>query len=505
MGPQNSKNDDGDVSTDVLDYRTGKGPSEPSCSSSIPCKPEPVPDEPQFSPSRPPLATTSPATTIRSRPVCRGSWDEESADSGFTASICSDNDLTNIRIMSCKKQNVVARPVSTRGRCGSFPASCSAREETNQESMVTTAANDDSASDSSYAVANPPHPSSNLFQLIARFAFNSIGFPISFFVRFITLPMWFLYHSFMFYIDPFRKFRAGKMVILWISPRVWGIFWERVSPSLYRWLKDRISIWKIGLRCGWGILWLIYVFISLLVLLVSSLVISGFMMKYISEKPIQKTEILNFDYTKESPIAYVPLISCPSVGAGNDWDNIADNRRTSERVIPSKRKVQVMLSLLVPESEYNKNLGVFQVRIDSLSFNGKIIASSSMPLMLRFRSGLIRQMLSVLKLAHLVSGHISEAQTLNVKMEDFIERDEPTACLKVTLEQRASVQAGSGIPELYGAHLVLDSKPPFLKWITWRWKKTVFIWITTMTFMMELLVALVCCRPMIIPMKRQRG
>ncbi|KAI9120897.1 hypothetical protein K1719_007930 [Acacia pycnantha] len=95
-------------------------------------------------------------------------------------------------------------------------------------------------------------------------------------------------------------------------------------------------------------------------------------------------------------------------------------------------------------------------------------------------------MMSFLKTTTLVPGHISETQNLNIKMKDFIEWDEPTSCLKLTLEQQANVQPGSGIPEL---HLVLELQPPFLKWIfTWLWKKTVYVWTTKMAFMAKLLI-----------------
>lgn len=144
-----------------------------------------------------------------------------------------------------------------------------------------------------------------------------------------------------------------------------------------------------------------------------------------------------------------------------------------------------------------------KVGVDFLSVDGKTISSSSIPYMLRFRSGPIRQILFILKIAPLMTGYSTETQTLNVKMKDFIEQHEPTSCVKVTLERRAEVQPGSGIPELYDAHLVLESKLTFFKRITWHWKKTVFLWITMMAFMIESLFLLVCCRSKIIPIKRQ--
>lgn len=322
MGPRDSNSDDGEIFSDGLDNHTGDGSSEPSRLPSPPRNPEH---------SQSPSGNLSPATTIRSRPVRRGSWDKEPTDSSFTSSISSTSDLTKIK--------------------------------NNEESTITAASNDDPAGDSVRSVVNIGDPSSSLFRSATGLAIKTIGFQINLFIRFITFPAWFLFHSLMFYFDPFRKLRAGKMVISWIS----GVFCGRVSP-LYIWLKERTIIWKAALRCAWGFLWLIYVCCILLCLMISSLVISGFILKYLSEEPITKREVLNFDYTKLSPEAYVPIISCS--GAGNDWENNmeADKKRMSERVIPTQRKLKAMISLMVPESEYNKNLGVFQVYFDSILY-----------------------------------------------------------------------------------------------------------------------------------------
>lgn len=117
-------------------------------------------------------------------------------------------------------------------------------------------------------------------------------------------------------------------------------------------------------RFGWGFLLSIYVCCILIGLLVSSFVFSGFLMKCFVEKPIQMKEVLNFDYTKLSPVAYVPIISCDGVVDGKDSENnvqVGKLMMMGERVIPPKHQVQVTVSLRVPESGYNRNLGVFQV------------------------------------------------------------------------------------------------------------------------------------------------
>lgn len=79
-------------------------------------------------------------------------------------------------------------------------------------------------------------------------------------------------------------------------------------------------------------------------------------------------QVLNFDYTKQSPVAFVPVMSCDGVGGAHDSEKgIAVREWMGRRVIPANQKVQVTVSLVVPESEYNTNLGIFQVLMTYLS------------------------------------------------------------------------------------------------------------------------------------------
>lgn len=145
-----------------------------------------------------------------------------------------------------------------------------------------------------------------------------------------------------------------------------------------------------------------------------------------------------------------------------------------------------------------------KVRVDFLSVNGETLASSSHPCMSKFKSQPIRLLLTFFKVASLVStaGYVSEAQTLNLNnIRGLNEGMVPTACLRVVVEHRAEYRSGAGIPELYDydASLIIESELPFIKRIIWYWRKTIFIWLSITSFMMELLFTLVCCRPILIP------
>ncbi|XP_061342744.1 seipin-2 [Gastrolobium bilobum] len=507
---QEHENDD--VFSDALDSCLTFNATAEDLPESTVSDPQPVLSEPGDSLPTPP----SPASIIRRRPIRRGIPGKESSDSGIESSISSDRDLINgarrsfrhrSRYRNLKEdENLGAKPDSDEAQQVSTSlAPIAVTEENNDESTLTTAANDDAAVDSADSAPRLSDSSSNFLEFIAGLVIKALGFQIHLIYMFVTYPLLFIFHCCMFCIDPFGTARRGKDFLIGILCRVHGVVFVCISPFTNRLFKENESIWSVAFRFGWGFLWSIYVCCILFGLLVSSFVFSGFLMKCLVEKPIQIREVLNFDYTKHSPVAYVPIISCAGVDVGKNSESNVDVRKwMGERVIPSKRKVQVTVSLRVPDSGYNRNLGVFQARVDFLLSNGKTIASLSQPCMLRFTSEPIRLIMTFLKIAPLVTGYISESQTLNVKMRGFVEGNVPTSCLKVTLEQRAEYQPGAGIPEIYDASLVIESELPFFKRIIWLWKMTIFIWTTMMAFVTELFFVLLCCRPLIIPRTRQR-
>lgn len=145
-----------------------------------------------------------------------------------------------------------------------------------------------------------------------------------------------------------------------------------------------------------------------------------------------------------------------------------------------------------------------KVRVDFLGADGKILTTSKRPCMLQYKSHPIRFLLTILNVAPILTGYTSETQNLKISFKDLTEGEIPTAALRVAIEQRAEFSPGAGIPEIYSASLSLDSELPFLKRILWFWKKTVFIWVSMSIFVMEVVFALLCCRPMIIPKIRLR-
>ncbi|XWS15884.1 hypothetical protein CRYUN_Cryun34aG0040700 [Craigia yunnanensis] len=97
-------------------------------------------------------------------------------------------------------------------------------------------------------------------------------------------------------------------------------------------------------------LWATYVGSVLYGLLFTSLVISGVLMRYLLKEPLEIKETLNFDYTKSSPVAFVPIVSCAGVDCGVKHMEMMDvGKNVGSRVIPPDQKLQVTVSLTLPE------------------------------------------------------------------------------------------------------------------------------------------------------------
>ncbi|XP_038686096.1 seipin-2-like [Tripterygium wilfordii] len=328
----------------------------------------------------------------------------------------------------------------------------------------------------------------NFFAYLAILPIKFMGFQINVLVSLLTFPIRLSYLSLMFFIFPIRSLKELRRCLI---KRVFQM-WDVRSKSVKQ--KAQKSMLNVAMRLGCGFFWSSYVFFLLLGLLVSGFVLGSLIVRQIAVQPIQITESLNFDYTKPSPVALVPIMSSPGM-----TDTM---KQRGARAIPYNHKLRLTVSLTLPESEYNRKLGVFVVRVDFLSANGEVTASSSHPSMLRFKSEQLRHVEAIIRSAAIIPGLQSESQILNIKMKEFTEGLEPTAYLKVVLEQRAEFEYGAGIPEIYGATLVLESGLPLLKKSIWYWRRTILVWTSLTLFMLELMFILVFCKPLLKPRGR---
>ncbi|CAN0853616.1 SEI2 [Linum grandiflorum] len=464
--------------------------------------------------------SSSPRTTLRRRRISKSS-DKEEASSISSTSVAQNHDEKPTPFTEEAKENVTNESEildSSEIVESTIPDEKDSPPAQNTDEIEDDTKKEEAESMSTAAELNfdrvgtawrpgeaDESSSSNLLISIAGLMIKAIGFQLNLLLNFVSFPLWAMYCSYMLVTDPFGFTRRGKTFLMRRLLSIWNLTAGFLGSWLNNWLKEHQTKWKLFLGIGWGLLLCCYICAILCGLLLFAIMVSGILMKYLVEEPLQIREALNFDFTRSKPTAYVPIVSCAGVDSGSEYsDKFEEIRSFKQRFIPPKHKVQASVLMTLPESEYNRNLGMFQVRLDLLSAEGKILVSKSHPCMLKFKSEPIRLLLTMLKVVPLVAGYISESQALRLRIRGFTEGNVPTSCIRVMIEQRAEFHPGGGIPELYDASLMLESHLPFFRRIIWAWKKTIFIWISLITFMMELLFALLCCRPVILPRLRPR-
>ncbi|XP_021749316.1 seipin-2-like [Chenopodium quinoa] len=415
--------------------------------------------------------------------------------------------------LSPPAKEVVRKRENDDGQLSSSAAT--ARERENDDGQFSSSAaeavrkreNDDGQFSSLAATARERENDDGQFVslgILAELLIKAIGFQFNLLINVISFPFWVLYYSCLFALNPLLIIGLGKGYLIGKLTKWWNLVGDTLSPYMSEWLNEHKSWLKLVLRCGWGLFWSVYVCSILVGLLIGAFVIGGLMMRYcFVEEPFLLKQGLNFDYTKSKPVAFVPIISCPIEEWRDKYEDV--NAVGYARVIPPNHKLQATVTMVLPESDYNRNLGVFQVRVEFLSENGKTLGSFSHPCMLEFKSQPLRLLLTFFKIVPLVAGYLSETQTLKLKFSGYKEGVIPTACLKITMEQRAEFRPAAGIPEVYDVFVHLESRLPFFKRILWYWRRTLFVWLSMIVFTMELLFALVCCRPVIFPGARTRS
>ncbi|GAU49702.1 hypothetical protein TSUD_182000 [Trifolium subterraneum] len=120
-----------------------------------------------------------------------------------------------------------------------------------------------------------------------------------------------------------------------------------------------------------------YVCMILFLVLILAFVVGVGLVRFWVEEPVIVHESLHFDYTDAHPTAVFSFNG--GVGASS-WSTYIKKKHTR---VPVGHAFSVSLSLLMPESDFNRELGVFQLTAELLSVKGNVIAKSSQPCMLR--------------------------------------------------------------------------------------------------------------------------
>ncbi|KAK8947380.1 hypothetical protein KSP39_PZI006510 [Platanthera zijinensis] len=343
-------------------------------------------------------------------------------------------------------------------------------------------------------------PSQRFLVSLADLVVKSIFFQINLLIKCLTLPIWLTYSSLLLVANPLGTLRSTvdgmKMKILWFCK----VAMDSFSPFVPEMLRKHHGIGKLAGRMACGCFWSLYVGTVLSGILLMAFFCANLLINRIAEEPLHMSRSLNFDYTKASPDALVPLMLCDGAECSFKFDKqVGFSKPAARRVIPRNHKLRLIISLTLPESDYNRNLGIFQVRAEFLSINGEVISGVSKPCMLRFKSPPIRLMETFIKSGPLLAGYSSESQVIDMAVSGFTEGPEPTMCLRIVLEQRAEYRPGAGIPEIYTASLKLESELPILKKMIWNWRRTLLVWSAMGFFIWEMLIVLVFFRPLLFP------
>nr|GME19141.1 seipin-1 [Ipomoea batatas] len=164
--------------------------------------------------------------------------------------------------------------------------------------------------------------------------------------------------------------------------------------------------------------------------------------------------------------------------------------------VPVGHTFYVSLLLVMPESDYNRELGIFQVAAELISNNGGIVTRSSHPCMLQFRSQPIRLMRELIWGVPLLLGIASETQRIVIPMIRHKEGYPRSEAIRVILMPRASTLA---LPQVYEAEIILKSHLPWMKEVLYRWKWTFYVWVSMYIYMALLVVSLCCFRSLMVP------
>lgn len=138
-----------------------------------------------------------------------------------------------------------------------------------------------------------------------------------------------------------------------------------------------------------------------------------------------------------------------------------------------------------------------ELTAELLSVNGAVIAKSSQPCMLKFRSIPIRPARTFLMGFPLLIGISQETQMISIEMLKHKEGTRRTEAIRVTLVPRAGTLSP---PQLYEAGILIHSQLPWTKQLVSNWKWTLYVWTSSYIYIILLIVLVCFCKPLIFPM-----
>nr|CAD1820399.1 unnamed protein product [Ananas comosus var. bracteatus] len=205
--------------------------------------------------------------------------------------------------------------------------------------------------------------------------------------------------------------------------------------------------------------------VMLIGVMVVAVLLSLSLVKLLIDEPVHVRQTLYFDYTQPHPNTVIALGG------------------PKTRMVPTRHTTHVLLNMLMPESNHNHKIGIFQasllflvlVTAEAIASNGDVIEASSQPCML------------------------SETQKITMEILRYKERQPKTELIRVSLRPRAGT---TDLPQLYEADIVIRTQLPWGKEFMYNWRWTFYVW-TSFYMYIVLLIVLICCyKPSIFPTVR---
>ncbi|KAK4487947.1 hypothetical protein RD792_003685 [Penstemon davidsonii] len=232
-------------------------------------------------------------------------------------------------------------------------------------------------------------------------------------------------------------------------------------------------------RIVMGLLGAAYVCMVLVGVMIVAAVLGVGLVRMFLEEPVYVKESLQFDYSVVHPTAVYSFGKRAAVG------------------VPVGHTLYVSLIILMPESDYNRDVGIFQLSAEIISTEGALIERSSHPCMLKFLSWPIRLVRTFLMGVPLLLGITTETQTISFPILKYKETTYPrTEKIRITLIPRAGTLS---LPQFYDAEILLKSRPPWTKQLVYSWKWTFYVWTTLYIFLMLVMLLVLFLKPLIFP------
>jgi hypothetical protein len=138
------------------------------------------------------------------------------------------------------------------------------------------------------------------------------------------------------------------------------------------------------------------------------------------------------------------------------------SRKVQERIVSPYSTFDVHVKLDVPDSEYNRKVGMFQVKAELVNSGGETILDSMRPTLLRYQSPLVRWMKTLAYWPFHVAGFVEEKQTIDVRVFSKIRERRDFTRVAVKLLPRGQTKNGL-LPEIYSASATISLRMNILQ------------------------------------------